>query len=103
MIGGALVLAMAGLSACVPKQEEVGMPVDVHVPTPEMLEAANQRTIAQGKVPDSPGTGPYRVIRHVLDTLPDEVVYQPADLSSLGDTKMPVYIFGNGACSTDAT
>ncbi len=79
------------------------MTVDVHVPTPEMIEAANQRIISQGKLPDSPGTGPYRVIKHVLDSLPDEVVYQPADLTALGDTKMPVYIFGNGACSTDAT
>lgn len=97
-------VSVAALAACVPNHhEEAGMPVDVHVPTPEMLEAANQRMIAQGKVPDSPGTGPYRVIRHVLDTLPDEVVYQPADLAALGSRKMPVYLFGNGACSTDAT
>ncbi len=104
MTRGALLLAsVAALSACTPKEMETGVKVDVHVPTPEMLEAANQRIIAQGKVPDSPGTGPNRVIRHVLDSLPDEVVYQPADLSALGTTKMPVYLFGNGACSTDAT
>ncbi len=103
-IGGPLLLASAvALSACVPKEKEAGVTVDVHVPTPEMLEAANQRMIAQGKVPDSPGTGPYRVIRHVPDNLPEEVVYRPADLSALGDTRMPIYLFGNGACSTDAT
>ena len=104
LIGGPLLLASAAaLAAGVPTEKETGVTVDVHVPTPEMLEAANQRMIAQGKVPDSPGTGPYRVIRHVLDNLPDEVVYQPADLSALGDRKMPIYLFGNGACSTDAT
>lgn len=93
----------ASLAGCTATQTENGMAVDVHVPTPEMLEAANQRQIAMGKVPDSPGTGPYKVIRHVLDTLPEHVVYQPADLEALGDRKMPVYLFGNGACSTDAT
>ena len=98
-----LFTTVAALSACAPIEKEFAVKVDVHVPTPEMLEAANQRMIAQGKVPDSPGTGPYRVIRHVLDNLPDEVVYQPADLSALGAKKMPVYLFGSGACSTDAT
>ena len=77
--------------------------LSLHVPSAEMLEAANQRMIAQGKVPDSPGTGPYRVIKHVLENLPNHVVYQPADLSALGGRKMPLYLFGNGACSTDAT
>lgn len=63
---------------------------------------ATRSMIEDSKVPDSPGTGPYRPIKHVVDSLPDQVVYQPADLDALGDHAMPIYIFGNGACSEDA-
>lgn len=103
LCGTVLLAAATWLPGCQPRQTGASMAVNVHVPTPEMLEAANQRQIALGKVPDSPGTGPYKVIRRVLDNLPEHVVYQPADLQALGDTKMPLYLFGNGACSTDAT
>ncbi|MBN8830993.1 MAG: hypothetical protein J0G94_10300 [Sphingomonadales bacterium] len=74
--------------------------VNVHVPTQEMLDDAVRRTIAEAKKPDSSGTGTYRVTKHVLDTLPSSVVYQPTDLSAV-TRPMPVYVFGNGACSTD--
>lgn len=101
---GMLLAATVVLSACsTEKKKEAEVAVKVDVPTPEMLEAANQSIIARGKLPDSPGTGGNRVIRHVLDTLPDAVVYQPADLAALGERKMPVYLFGNGACTLDAT
>ena len=70
--------------------------------SPEQVAAIAAELIERGKMPDSPGTGPYRVVKHVLPGLPDEVVYQPADLAQLGDRKMPVYVFGNGSCSEDA-
>jgi hypothetical protein len=52
--------------------------------------------------PDSTGTGPYPAIKEVDAGLPDQVVYRPADLDSLGETKLGIYAFGNGACSDDA-
>ena len=33
--------------------------------------------------------------------MPDLVVYRPADLTALGQTKLGVYAFGNGACTDD--
>jgi hypothetical protein len=52
--------------------------------------------------PDSRGTGPFPAIKEVDRGLPDQVVYRPADLSSLGQTRLGIYAFGNGACSDDA-
>ena len=102
MLGAVLLLAsFAAAPAGAQAPQRPGDPLPP--PSAAQIEAANQKIIARGKLPDSPGSGPYRVIRHVLDTLPDEVVYQPADLSALGNTKMPVYLFGNGACTEDAT
>ena len=52
-------------------------------------------------IPDTPGTGPYTPLKEIDPGLPDQVVYRPADLGKLGDTKLGVYIFGNGGCSND--
>jgi len=52
-------------------------------------------------IPDTPGTGPYRPIKEIDPGLPDQVVYRPVDLAGLGDTKLGVYVFGNGGCSND--
>ena len=49
------------------------------------------------------GTGPYPAIYEELPSLPNHVVYRPANLSALERTKLPVYIWGNGACSADGT
>lgn len=61
--------------------------------------------LAQGPnrddTPDTPGTGTYAATKEVDSGLPDHVVYRPADLSSLGQTKLGVYVFGNGGCSDD--
>jgi hypothetical protein len=50
---------------------------------------------------DTPGTGPYTPLKEIDRGLPDQVVYRPADLSQLGQTKLGVYAFGNGGCSND--
>jgi hypothetical protein len=52
--------------------------------------------------PDSIGTGRFPAIKEIDATLPDQVVYRPADLDALGPTKLGIYAFGNGACSDDA-
>lgn len=56
---------------------------------------------AQARIPDTPGTGPYRALMEVDPALPDHVVYRPADLSRVGQGKLGVFIWGNGACADD--
>lgn len=51
--------------------------------------------------PDTPGTGLYPALKEEAQSLPEHVVYRPADLAKLGARKLGVYIFGNGACSND--
>jgi hypothetical protein len=55
----------------------------------------------QDSIPDTPGTGPFRPVKEVDPGLPDQVVYRPADLTRLGETRLGLYVFGNGACSND--
>jgi hypothetical protein len=52
-------------------------------------------------LPDTRGTGPYTALKEIDPGLADQVVYRPADLSQLGQTKLGVYAFGNGGCSND--
>src|SRR6185436_20457758 len=53
------------------------------------------------KIPDTAGTGKYPALKEETPSLPDHVVYRPADLEKFGARKLGVYIFGNGACSND--
>jgi len=55
----------------------------------------------QDAIPDTPGTGPFAPLKEIDPGLPDQVVYRPADLAGLGDTKLGLYVFGNGGCSND--
>ena len=55
----------------------------------------------QDAIPDTPGTGPFTPLKEIDPRLPDQVVYRPADLAGLGDTKLGLYVFGNGGCSND--
>ena len=49
--------------------------------------------------PDSPhGTGRYKAIMEMDAMLPTHTVYRPADLAQLGDLKLPIIAWGNGAC-----
>jgi hypothetical protein len=52
-------------------------------------------------IPDTPGTGPFAPIKEIDSGLPDQVVYRPANLAGLGETKLGLYVFGNGGCSND--
>lgn len=71
-------------------------------PLPDDLAArAAAQFIADSQAPDSTGTGPYPAVKRQYPDFPGFVVYQPADLAALGPVKMPVYVFGNGACSED--
>lgn len=55
----------------------------------------------QNATPDTPGTGKFPALKESVASLPDHVIYRPADLAKLGSRKLGVYVFGNGACSDD--
>jgi len=64
--------------------------------------AALERELAEfNKKPDTPGTGPYAALKEEAASLPDHVIYRPADLAGLGKLKLGVLAWGNGACSND--
>jgi hypothetical protein len=62
---------------------------------------AEARQRMQDATPDTPGTGRYPAIKEIDPTLPEHVIYRPADLAALGETKLGVYVFGNGGCTDD--
>ena len=46
----------------------------------------------------SPGSGPYKAVMEMEAGLPDHTIYRPEDLSALNGTKLPIVVWGNGAC-----
>jgi enterochelin esterase-like enzyme/dienelactone hydrolase len=47
------------------------------------------------------GGGPYPAVMEVDPSLPRHVVYRPENLAALKQKKLPIYIWGNGACTDD--
>lgn len=45
------------------------------------------------------GTGPFKAIAEVDPGLRTHTVYRPANLAALGARKMPIVVWGNGACA----
>lgn len=73
--------------------------------TSALAQEANARgaIFAQlGKFPDAPGSGPYVATYAAAPSGLEDVIYQPADLTQVRG-RLGVYIWGNGACSYDAT
>jgi hypothetical protein len=56
----------------------------------------------QNNAPDTPGTGRYPAMKEEVGSLPDHVVYRPANLAGLNSQKLGVLAWGNGGCSDDA-
>lgn len=50
---------------------------------------------------DTPGTGRYPALKEADATLPNHVVYRPAELRKLGPRKLGVLVWGNGGCAAD--
>jgi dienelactone hydrolase len=48
--------------------------------------------------PVSTGSGPYKAIMEMDRGLPGDTIYRPADLSTVGDARLPIVVWGNGAC-----
>ena len=78
-----------------------GGPVLPGQPSPEQRAAAEAARARQAAMPDTPGTGAFPALKEALASLPDHVVYRPADVGKLGATKLGLYLFGNGGCSND--
>src|SRR5580700_10208402 len=72
-------------------------------PAPPPFDAAKMRADleAYSKMPDTVGTGIYPALKEMDPSLPDHVIYRPADLSKLGKQKLGVLAWGNGGCSAD--
>lgn len=73
-------------------------------PPPGADERANAMAAMlerQNAIPDTPGTGRHPALKEVVPSLPNHVVYRPADLDKLGPRRLGIYVFGNGACSND--
>jgi hypothetical protein len=73
-----------------------GMAHGAAAPEPDRAERL------RNSLPDTPGTGRFPATKVTDPGLPGQVIYRPADLGALGDTRLGVHAFGNGACTDDA-
>jgi len=87
------VLAGSGLAAAQSPPPAPLPPFDI-----KAMRAAME---AYNKLPDTVGTGPYPALKEMDPSLPDHVVYRPADLDKLGHHKLGVLAWGNGGCADD--
>ncbi|MEP7243508.1 MAG: hypothetical protein ABI885_07450, partial [Gammaproteobacteria bacterium] len=68
-------------------------------PPPQVSEA--ELRARHAALPDTPGTGPFPAMKEENPSLPEHVIYRPASLAALGEAKLGLYLFGNGACTND--
>ena len=73
-------------------------PALAQTPPPPAPSAEAAREAA---LPNLPGSGPYPAIMEVDPSLPEHVIYRPADLAKMGARKLGVVLWGNGGCSAD--
>jgi hypothetical protein len=55
------------------------------------------------RVPNTPGDGPFPATVETDPGLPGHVIYRPADLAPFEGAKLPIVVWGNGACVDDGT
>jgi dienelactone hydrolase len=72
-------------------------------PSPPPFDAAKMRADMEAyeKMPDTVGSGRYPALKETDTSLPNHVIYRPADLSKLGKQKLGVLAWGNGGCAAD--
>ena len=90
-------MCLSALAIAATAQAQTAAPTTVD----ERAAAMAAERARHNAIPDTPGTGKYPAMKEEVPSLPDHVVYRPADLGKLGAVKLGVYIFGNGACSND--
>ncbi|MGZ3272818.1 MAG: hypothetical protein ACXU82_00730 [Caulobacteraceae bacterium] len=67
---------------------------------PEAFRKAQEEL---NKVPNTPGDGPYPAVIETDPSLPNHVIYRPANLAPFEGGKLPVVAWGNGGCADDGT
>lgn len=92
-LSACLLVSAAAISAQQPGPRPALSPEAIR----EMREAAERNRA----MPDTPGTGAYPALKEQTPSLPDHVVYRPADLAGLGKRKLGVVAWGNGGCNDD--
>jgi hypothetical protein len=80
-----------------------GIIAAAQAPPPPAFDPAKMRAEMEAfnKMPDTPGSGKYPALKEMVPSLPDHVIYRPADLSKLGREKLGVLAWGNGGCAAD--
>lgn len=72
-------------------------PASAQVPqTAPTASAPANRTPAPG---EPAGSGPYMAVMEADPSLPTHTVYRPADLNAIGNQKLPIVLWANGACA----
>lgn len=69
-------------------------------PSSDMIQRMQLEENTAKNLPDTPGSGPYPAIKEELASLPEHVVYRPANLAKVVG-KLPIIAWGNGGCSSD--
>ena len=95
-------IAMLTLSATCVSILSIGI-VHAQAPPPPAFDFAKMRAEvdAFNKKPDTEGSGRYPALKEMVDSLPNHVIYRPADLTKLGKEKLGVLAWGNGGCAAD--
>ncbi len=74
-------------------------------PSAAELAAMQARDAAERAVydalPNGPGSGPFAAVMETDSTIPNHVVYRPANLKAVRKTKLGVLAWGNGGCRPD--
>ena len=78
-------------------------PLAAQQQTPAEREAFRRAQEEFNRVPNTPGDGPYPATIEADPGLPGHVIYRPADLAPFGGGKLPIVVWGNGACVDDGT
>ncbi len=94
------VIALAITSLALPARAAQELPFQTTMTEDERTREEAQRA-RQNATPDTPGTGRFPATKEEIRTPVPQVLYRPANLAALGNTKLGIYVFGNGACVDD--
>lgn len=97
LFAATLSVAACSEEAAGPQTQESASPPQQAAPAPE---DPRERYLRLSEIPDGAGSGAYPAIKYEDPSLPDHVIYRPADLNALA-APMPVYVWGNGGCTRD--
>jgi len=78
-------------------------PLTAQQQTPAERDAFRRAQEEFNRVPNTPGDGPYPAMIETDPGLPGHVIYRPVDLSPFDGGKLPILVWGNGACVDDGT